>query len=358
MKIWTYLEMYNKFITDNDLADEKWATPDEVAGYFNEAFDEIKKDIADLNKDYFLTKYLVPIVQGTGSYNLPDNMLINKIRGMIYANGSVIYPIMRYRGANEFQNIAFTDQYGTNDDYNYLLKNDYPGQAQFEMHPVARETAIYPPQAGAFTPVYIWYLRDIVRVPIIGTIGTGEFCNPEVLAPSQVNTGTNVITVNAGTSTYGIKAQGVVGGVPGSVMYINGDQIKFTAGPGGTVPGGLTAGTVYYVVNASGQTIKVAATLGGSAITLTTQGTVFFTISVAATTAIRNAILIDIPDANTFLIQWAKCRVLSKEHSPILSTEVDMLLALKKSVVDILTNNIPDNDDEVTPDFSHYQEQS
>lgn len=357
MKVWTYLEMYNKISNDLDLKDETWSSPDEIAGYFNEGLTEAEAEISELNKDYLLAKYYVPVVSGTGTYSLPDNIFANKIRGIMYANGSVIYPIVQYRRMNQFQNVLFSDQYGQNDDYRFFMKNDYPGQAQFELHPASRETAILPPQASSFYPVIMWYIRNCARVPYIG-----EYCNTEVLAPSQVNTGTNVITHKSGTMTYGIKSLGQVGSIPGSIAYITGDQVQVQAAPGGTVPGGLTAGTTYYVINVSATTIKLATTLAnasaGTAITLTTQGTVFFTIQVAATTAIRNAVLIDIPEFSTFLIQWAKCRIMEKERNPGLQNAVDILAEQKKMMVDTLTNAIQDDDDQITPDFSHYEEMS
>jgi hypothetical protein len=50
--------------------------------------------------------------------------------------------------------------------------------------------------------------------------------------------------------------------------YSNTNKIVFY---GGTAPGGLTAGTIYFVVSASTDDFKVAATSGGSAIDLTSQ---------------------------------------------------------------------------------------
>jgi hypothetical protein len=51
--------------------------------------------------------------------------------------------------------------------------------------------------------------------------------------------------------------------------YVNGTPVFLT---GGSLPGGFTAGTAYYVVGASGSTFKLAATSGGSAINSTTTG--------------------------------------------------------------------------------------
>lgn len=60
-----------------------------------------------------------------------------------------------------------------------------------------------------------------------------------------------------------------------------GDPVKFSVynvqggTPTGTLPGGLTAGTTYYVITYTAATgvLKVSATLGGSSVTLTTTGT-------------------------------------------------------------------------------------
>lgn len=69
-----------------------------------------------------------------------------------------------------------------------------------------------------------------------------------------VNTGTDVITsVGHGRS--------------------NGDAIVFHTIVGGTLPGGLTADTAFYVINANTDDLQVSATPGGSAVDLTSTGT-------------------------------------------------------------------------------------
>lgn len=50
--------------------------------------------------------------------------------------------------------------------------------------------------------------------------------------------------------------------------YPNGEKVVFF---GGTPPGGLAAGTIYYVVNAATDSFQVAATVGGAAIDLTAE---------------------------------------------------------------------------------------
>lgn len=365
MKIWTYGEAKTKILTDCDLNDEVFVSPNELIGYFNEGLKEAEAEIHTMNAeaDYFLTKAFVPLVTGTGKYNLPDNIYANKIRNVLYVNGSVIYPVNQYRRRGKFINMAFTDQYGSADDYRYALFNDVPGQARMELHPVSRETAILPPSASASTPMIMWYMRNCARIPLVAVgSSAAEFCNPEIIAPTQINTSTNVITVSSGSQTYGVKGQGVVGCYPGSINYVTGDQVQITAAPGGTLPSPLVFGTTYFVIALTATTIKLATTLAnaqaGTAITLTSQGTVFAVITVAATTAIVNAALIDIPEYTDFVIQWAKCCTLNKELKAVPDSDSAKLGDLKKQMIDSLTLAIPDDDDEIEADYSFYQELS
>lgn len=58
---------------------------------------------------------------------------------------------------------------------------------------------------------------------------------------------------------------------PGSGYSANQTVVLFP-GAGGTMPGGFTAGTVYYVVSPSGTTFNLSATSGGGAITVSAAG--------------------------------------------------------------------------------------
>lgn len=58
---------------------------------------------------------------------------------------------------------------------------------------------------------------------------------------------------------------------PGS-SYSNGNTVVVFPGAGATLPTGITAGTVYYIVSTSGSTFELSATSGGSAINLSAAG--------------------------------------------------------------------------------------
>lgn len=355
MKIWTYGEMLDKVQVDLDLQDETFVQSDEMAGYFNEALTEASSEIIVLNQDYFLTESFLPVVQGTNRYPLPYNIFANKIRGLVYINGSISYEISRFRRKNKFLNMIITEQYGLADWYQYDLPNDNVGQTQIEFLPTMRDTAVLSPVASIVAPIRMWYIRDCARVPM-----TGEYCNPEVIALTQVSILNDTIQTYAGTTTYGVVQKGTPGSYPGSVSYITGDAVKFEAAPTGTLPAPLVAGTVYYVIQTGSGLIKLATTralaLAGTPINLTTTGTVYSIMRVAAVSRIIMATLIDIPEFATFVMQWVKCRCMEKEGDPRIVQGIALLAQQKAQMVDTLTQGVVDDDDTIQGDFSAYED--
>jgi Flp pilus assembly protein TadG len=82
--------------------------------------------------------------------------------------------------------------------------------------------------------------------------GTPTTCAPEFPSVSSLNTSTDVITTSASTAPD------------------NGKPVVFQST--GSLPGGLSAGTTYYVVSKSGKTFKVSTSSGGSAVNITSSG--------------------------------------------------------------------------------------
>lgn len=78
---------------------------------------------------------------------------------------------------------------------------------------------------------------------------------------------------NGGATQYAFTASttGNTFTAPGST-YSNGQTVVLFAGAGATLPGGFTAGNIYYVVSAAGATFSLSATSGGSAITVSAAG--------------------------------------------------------------------------------------
>lgn len=77
----------------------------------------------------------------------------------------------------------------------------------------------------------------------------------------------------------------------------------------------------------------------------------------AGTQVASDASIIDIPEFYTFIIQFMKVRCLEKDGAdPRLQQAVMILEHERQMMVDTLTQMIPDDQDEVVADFSHYYE--
>lgn len=335
-KYWTYAQARDKLQVDLDLLDETFVTPNELIGYFNEGIEEAESEMLKIDEDYFLSSYNIPLVEGTSSYDYPDNIYAYKERGIMYSNGSNIYDVKRFRRNNKFQKMAFADQYGESDDYMWFHTNEGPGVAKINLKPPARETAILPPSTGSFVPMVLWYIRHANRIPLLAEY----VLNWDVLDQGTVvDPTTNKITTSA--------------------TYVTGDQVKLKSTT--TMPGGLVQGTVYYVIAGSGF-ITLATTLqnarAGTAIDITSVIAGVLVISIAATQSIVDNTIIDIPEFTKFVIQWAKCRCMEKEGNPRLAGAAETLTQQKAQMVSTLTEAQQDDENKVECDFSAYSEMS
>lgn len=343
VKIWTFGGMYDKVREDADLdeddPEEQFVSFSEMIGYFNEGIEAAESEVSGLDKDYFLTADYLPAVQGQSEYSLPDNCSVDKLRGLVYSNGSVIYPIKRFRRLNKFEEIAFAKQYNSSEDYRYYLINRGPRDKKMVFIPPLRETAILPPAAGSFTPIERWYIRNANKVPLVG-----DYVNKEDILPSAVDDAADTIAVAP------------------ELAYVTGDKVKFSVVGANVLPAGLTAGTVYFVIAVSSTSIKVATTLAlaraGTAVDLTDQGTGFFSVKVAATEAIIRATVMDIPEAAVFIMEWVKANCIYKDGDPRLSGTVAKLENQRTILVDTLKERVPDDDNQVEADYSFYEEMS
>lgn len=133
---------------------------DDVWVHINRAIKYAESRILKIYEDYFLTSAAVTLTQGQSEYALgtiAPGIYANKIRGIIYHRGQIIYEITRLRGPNLFLKIADYLQNGKSMDYRYFLKNT-PGASpgsQLVILPAPRETSS--------TNVTLWYIREAAK---------------------------------------------------------------------------------------------------------------------------------------------------------------------------------------------------
>jgi len=160
MTIFTYKQVRDKILKDLDMQDEAFVDPDEMVGYCNDGIEEAQEEIMKLHEDYFLTSKFLSLVTDKDQYKLPNNIYANKIRGIVFQNGSTIYPVKRLKRPFIFEEIAMTQELGKSDDYRYQIINDSDTKSfRIEIIPTLRETSN--------TIFKIWYIREASRIPLI-----------------------------------------------------------------------------------------------------------------------------------------------------------------------------------------------
>jgi hypothetical protein len=143
-KTWT--EIKAKIKRELDLDNETIISDTELLEYCNEAIDQAESHIHNLYEDYFLTTTTLSLVSGTSLYSLPTDIYANKIRRIIYDDGTVYYDI---KMIHDLSKIPLID---SNDNYQYLLLNSSTSGVQIKLYPAAYETAS--------DHVTIYYIRN------------------------------------------------------------------------------------------------------------------------------------------------------------------------------------------------------
>lgn len=157
MQYKTYGQIRIKVEKDLDLEDELFIQDDEMLDYANEAIDEAEAEIHAIYEDYFLTYSTISLVNGQEEYDLPTDMYANKIRGIVYNNGSTIYNIPELRHSAKFELIELSKEYTTTDFYKYMIINRTAGaNPKMLLVPQAREDGT--------DRLKIWYLRQANRM--------------------------------------------------------------------------------------------------------------------------------------------------------------------------------------------------
>lgn len=157
MRYWTWGEIKTKVQQDLDLEEELFITPSELLAYGNEAVDEAEAEIHSIYEDYFLTKSAITLVQGQSEYDLPTNIYANKIRGIIYRNGTTWYPVMRIRDWKKFEKYTSDVVNQSTADYQYMIINSTAGSPKVLLSPSARESGNY---------LTMWHLRNANRFTV------------------------------------------------------------------------------------------------------------------------------------------------------------------------------------------------
>jgi hypothetical protein len=150
----TYQEIVNKVKAQCDLEDEVFIDADELMGHCNDAIKRCESKIHTIYEDYFVTEGPLTLTNGSYEVNMPSDIYANKIRSIVYNNGSKLYEIKRIKEQDKFMLIEDRKNNPSSDlDYMYWIKNASAttNGRKIILSPVARETSS--------NTVTIYYLR-------------------------------------------------------------------------------------------------------------------------------------------------------------------------------------------------------
>jgi hypothetical protein len=119
----TFGELKDQVEQELDLEEEEFVQPAEMINYFNSAIRIVESEIIKLGlrEKYLQTDATVSVTQGVGDYDLPDNIVANKIRKVVYRDSVTIYTLLPLRGEEAYEVEDVMNLYNTSEYYRYML---------------------------------------------------------------------------------------------------------------------------------------------------------------------------------------------------------------------------------------------
>lgn len=147
----TYANFRAKILRDCDLEQEQFITPSELIGLTNSAVDDAEAIIHGIYEDYFLKSTTITLVSGTSDYDLPTDIYGDKIRHVLFSNGSnTNYKVKRETNFLNTLNTQPTDA------LRYIIINNSAASKKMRFFPT--------PTGDNVGTLTVYYLRSATRV--------------------------------------------------------------------------------------------------------------------------------------------------------------------------------------------------
>lgn len=154
----TLLQLMTYVKADLDLdtpdGEHPFISNDEIKRHIRSAVKKCSSIIHNLYEDYYLTSAALSVFAGTANYALPTGIYANKIRRIIFDDGSNSYRIDRIHDVNELPLID------SSEDYRYILFNAVNPMITF--YPTIRETSA--------TNIRVYHIRQTKELLLDGDI--------------------------------------------------------------------------------------------------------------------------------------------------------------------------------------------
>ncbi len=157
MRYWKYSDIADKVKRDLGIEQEEFITSEELMGYCNAAIDDAESEIHTIYEDYFLTSAALDTVGGTNELSMPENIYANKVRGVVYNDGSTTYTVTRYKNSVDMFELIELDKESTSNTMRYFLMNDSATNGVNMM-------LIPAPKVDKVGAIKVYYIRNANRM--------------------------------------------------------------------------------------------------------------------------------------------------------------------------------------------------
>jgi len=148
----TWATLLEEIKDDMNLHGEDFVSDAELLAWANDGIEQAEKEIVSLYDKYFETDTTLTLVSGTAKYDLPSDIMANKITHLEYDNGTVEYEVRYLKRKDQVRYVDQNENY-----YSYRLRNDSVNGMQIEVFPT-------PDENGANMKLY--YIRSVTRLAL------------------------------------------------------------------------------------------------------------------------------------------------------------------------------------------------
>jgi len=147
----TLVQLRSRVQADLDLEDETFITDSDINAWINEAIKKAEAEVHTLYEDYFLSESTITLSAGTKLYDYPSDIYGNKIRKLIFqdGSGSSSHEVKRVRN---LVNASDRDIYLTGSSH-HLEWTPYNDATN------GRKIRIFP-ESGRSGTLRVWYIRN------------------------------------------------------------------------------------------------------------------------------------------------------------------------------------------------------
>lgn len=119
----TFGELADQVKAETDIDEEEFVQPEELIGYFNSAVTIIESEIVKLGckEKYLQSEAFISITAGEQDYDLPEDIIEQKIRKIIYVNNPDVYELGLAKQESSYEVEDVSRLYSSTDRYAYQI---------------------------------------------------------------------------------------------------------------------------------------------------------------------------------------------------------------------------------------------